>query len=170
MFALNKKVESIMKIERILFPTDFSEQSIAALEYASNLAASFGAILHIVYVNDLRDIVAKSAYTYPSFITAADRSAVKAELECIVPTIAGVVCEHHFVEGEPSARICALAESEHIDLIVMSSHGRTGLSRVMMGSVAENVLRHAACPVLIVRQPSTEQADTIKDAAACSHA
>jgi nucleotide-binding universal stress UspA family protein len=154
-----------MKIERILFPTDCSERSIAALDYASNLAMSFDAILHIVYVDDLRDIVAKSAYAYPSLITAVDRSEVKAALEGIVPTTAGVVYAHHFIEGEPSARICALAESEDIDLIVMSSHGRTGLLRLVMGSVAENVLRHATCPVLIIRQSSTKHANTLKSVA-----
>lgn len=159
-----------MKIKRILFPTDFSDRSAAALDYASNLAASFGATLHIVYVDDLGDLVAQSAYVYPSFIAAADRSEMKAQLEGTKPTIPNVAYVHHFVEGEPTARICALAEKEQIDLIVMSSHGRVGLSRLAMGSAAESVLRHASCPVLIVKQPSAEHINATTDVVACVHA
>jgi nucleotide-binding universal stress UspA family protein len=159
-----------MKIKSILFATDLSDQSTAALDYASNLAASFAATLHIVYVDDLEDLVAKSAaYPYPSFLTSADRSQVKAELQGVTPTVASVTCVHHFVEGVPSARICALAEQEHVDLIVMSSHGRTGLSRLMLGSVAENVLRHALCPVLIVKQSSSALGNSTRDVPTCSH-
>src|SRR5450755_2930454 len=109
-----------MKIDRVLFPTDFSDRSVAALDYASSLAAWFGAVLHIVYVDNLIDLVAKSPYTCPSFITSADRSEVKAELAGIIPTIANIACAHHFLEGEPAAEICTLVEKEHIDLIVMS--------------------------------------------------
>jgi universal stress protein A len=159
-----------MKIDRILFPTDFSNRSVAALDYASNLAAWFSATLHIVYVDNLIDIVAKSPYSCPSFMASTDRSQVKAELEGIIPTIANVACVHHFLEGGPAAEICAMIEKERIDLIVMSSHGRTGLSRLLMGSVAECVLRNAACPVLIVKQPLTEPAGITKDVAACVHA
>jgi universal stress protein A len=159
-----------MKIERILFPTDFSDQSVAALDFASDLAASFGAKLHIVYVDDLTSLIAKSPYVYPSFLTVTDRTAVKAQLKSVLPTIANVAFVHHFMEGEPSAGICALAEKERIDLIVMSSHGRSGLSRLLLGSVAENVLRHAVCPVLIVKQSPTAQAGTGEEVAAgCSH-
>jgi nucleotide-binding universal stress UspA family protein len=167
---VSKRIDGVMKIERVLFPTDFSERSIAALEYASALAASFDAVLHILYVDDLRDLIAKSAYAYPSLITAADRSEVKAKLEEVVPTLVGVAYVHHFIEGEPSVQICALAKSAHIDLIVMSSHGRTGFARLVMGSIAENVVRNATCPVLIVRQPNTDQADTKLNVAACNQA
>jgi universal stress protein A len=159
-----------MKIHRILFPTDFSDRSVAALDYASNLAAWLSATLHIVYVDNLIDLAAKSPYSCPSFVASTDRNQVKAELEGIIPTIANVACIHHFLAGGPAAEICAMVEKERIDLIVMSSHGRTGLSRLLMGSVAENVLRNAACPVLIVKQTSTEPAGTNKDVAVCIHA
>ena len=158
-----------MKIERVLFPTDFSERSAEALGYASSLAASFGAVLHVVYVDDLTDLIAKSAYVYPSFLAVADRSEVKAQLRRIVPNIPGVAYLQHFIEGEPSAAICRLAESEHVDLIVMSSHGRSGLSRLLLGSVAESVLRHAPCPVLIVKQAPAKQAKKSPELVVCSH-
>jgi universal stress protein A len=165
-----KKVEDIMRIKSILFPTDFSDRSAAALEYASDLAATFGATLHIAYVDELADLVARSAYPFPSFIRHADRSEVQAELQRILPTAANVKCTHHYVEGEPSTGICAIAEPERVDLIVMSSHGRSGISRGVMGSVTEDVLRHATCPVLVVNKSSTELANSTVDASACSHA
>ena len=62
--------------------------------------------------------------------------------------------EHHLVTGEPATAIVRLATSEQADLIVMATHGRSGLSRLLMGSVAEAVVRQAACPVLTLRQPS----------------
>ena len=67
------------------------------------------------------------------------------------------------VEGVPADEICTLAENENIDLIVMSSHGRTGLSRVLVGSVAEKVLRAAKCPVLIVKQPGNAEANVVTE-------
>jgi nucleotide-binding universal stress UspA family protein len=62
--------------------------------------------------------------------------------------------EHHYLKGIPVIEITGFAKREHVDLIVMASHGRTGLWRILMGSVAEGVMRKAACPVLIVKQPS----------------
>jgi universal stress protein A len=152
-----------MNIKRILFPTDLLDSSAAALKFATSLAASNGAVMHVVYVNDISDLIAKSAHTCPSFVAVMDRSEIKARLEGIKPILANIPCECHFVEGEPAAEICAIAEKEHIDLIVMSSHGRTGLSRVLMGSVAEGVMRRAKCPVLIVKQPAkhAEHGDAI---------
>ena len=61
--------------------------------------------------------------------------------------------------GEAAWEICHAAEREHADLIVMGSHGRTGLSHVLLGSVAERVVRHATCPVLVARMPKTEEAE-----------
>jgi nucleotide-binding universal stress UspA family protein len=68
-----------------------------------------------------------------------------------------VAYEHHYLRGSPVVEILNFAEDENIDLIVMASHGRTGLSRLLMGSIAEGVMRKARCPVLIVKQPAGEQ-------------
>ena len=135
-----------MKIKRILFPTDLSDCSLAALDYASDLAASWAAELHILYVDDLRDLVAMAAYSCPSFVASSARIELKERLEAIKPALANVPCHYHYIEGVPADEICALAENENIDLIVMSSHGRTGLSRVLIGSVAEKVLRAGKVP------------------------
>ena len=83
----------------------------------------------------------------------ADRSEVRQQLEQVKPTVPRVDYEHRYLEGGPVHEIVAFAEREHIDLIVMGSHGRTGLARLLMGSVAEGVARRAPCPVLIVKQP-----------------
>ena len=68
-----------------------------------------------------------------------------------------VPVETRVTVGEAVWEICRMAEQEHADLIVMGSHGRTGLSHVVLGSVAERVVRHASCPVLVVRLPQPEK-------------
>ena len=142
-----------MIIKHILFPTDFSDQSFAALDYASHLAASFGAELHFLYVEDLRHLLALAPYSCPSFTAAADQTITEHRLKSLQATVAGVRCFHHFLEGVPADEICTFVEKEHIDLIVMSSHGRTGLSHLFIGSVAEEVLQRAKCPVFVVKHP-----------------
>lgn len=143
-----------MTIHRILFSTDFSEQSFEALGYASQLAASFQAELHFVYVDDLAHLVALAPYCCQNFVPATDRSEMELELRRLKPTIPGVVSVYHYLEGQPADAICTLASTVQIDLIVMSSHGRTGLSHALLGSVAEEVMRRAPCPVFIVKHPS----------------
>jgi len=69
----------------------------------------------------------------------------------------GVSVKTQVAVGEAVWEICRLAEREHADLIIMGSHGRTGLSHVVLGSVAERVVRHAPCPVLVARMPKQEK-------------
>jgi nucleotide-binding universal stress UspA family protein len=64
--------------------------------------------------------------------------------------------EHHLITGDPATAVVQLAEEENVDMIVMGTHGRTGLSRLLMGSVAEAVVRKANCPVLTFKQPARE--------------
>jgi nucleotide-binding universal stress UspA family protein len=75
----------------------------------------------------------------------------------------GVVCKHRFFRGSPVVEILKFAQQAEIDLIVMGSHGRTGIFRLLMGSVAEAVMRKAPCPVLVVKQPvqATESGDDV---------
>jgi universal stress protein A len=148
-----------VNIKKILFPADFSESNASALAYATSLASTFGAELHIVHVDESENLMLVAepeGYAYAAAAVAENRKELKAQLEKIKPT-ANVSYRHHFLQGVASVEIRALAEREEIDLIVMSSHGRTGLSRLLMGSVAENVLRHAKCPVLILKLPAMEQ-------------
>ena len=143
---------------RILVPTDFSAPSDAALEYARTVATRFGASLHLLHVAE---------DPYRAFYTA----------EVFVPEIEGLreeildnvvgrlnqkvtpedVSELHMttdaVIGTPAWSIVEYAGAHDIDLIVMGTHGRGGMSHLVVGSVAEKVVRTAPCPVLTVRQP-----------------
>ena len=148
-----------MNIKRILFATDFSECSNAALEFASHLTSNTGARLYIVHVNGLLDVSIPSippvegGYYYDA-PWGYERHEVRERLTRNVPTVANVAYEHCYLTGSPVTQILKLAEREQIDLIVIGSHGRTGLSRLLMGSVAEGVVRSTQCPVLVVKQPS----------------
>jgi nucleotide-binding universal stress UspA family protein len=145
-----------MNIRKIVCPTDFSEYTEAALNYASVLAAETDAKLYIVHVDEYRDATAamgEAALAYPAAWAVEDRTEVRQHLDKVVPTRSGLDFEHRYLSGGPIREIVEFAEREHADLIVMGSHGRTGIGRLLMGSVAEGVARRATCPVLIVKQP-----------------
>ena len=152
-----------MNIKRILFATDFSECSSAALDVASRLASETGARLYIVHVNGLIEISIPAILpAEPAYYDAPwgyERREVRERLENIVPTVANVAHEHCYLTGSPVAGLLKCAQSQHIDLIVMGSHGRNGLSRLVMGSAAEGVMRGARCPVLIVKPPAAALKD-----------
>jgi nucleotide-binding universal stress UspA family protein len=76
-------------------------------------------------------------------------------LERRVPKAANVDCELHLLQGHPADEIVRLASGHMVDLIVVGTHGRTGLTRVLVGSVAESIMRHAKCPVLVVKADET---------------
>lgn len=156
-----------MKLHAILFPTDFSELNRAALQYASTLAAEAGAVLHIVHVHDPRDLseTTDDAASVYSTVWQQKLEVSRNLLDSVVPTTPGVVYEQHCPVGRSENEIVALATEIGADLIVMASHGRTGLSRLLMGSVAESVMRMAPCPVLIVRQPATAHREVANNAA-----
>jgi universal stress protein A len=147
-----------MDIKSILFPTDFSTYNEAALQYASRLAAESGATLHLVHVHDSRDLstsMGEAAYLYAEAWEKEQRRAER-QLKKIVPTDPAVKYEHHSLTGVPDSDIVGFAKDNNVDLIVMASHGRSGLTRLVMGSVAEAVMRMAPCPVLVVKQPQDE--------------
>jgi nucleotide-binding universal stress UspA family protein len=147
-----------MNSKNVLFPTDLSDYNGTALAYASVLAAESGAKLHILHVDDMQDVSADLVdlgYVYPTTWDDTERVKVREELKQITPTVE-VSFEHHCVRGTPAREIIEFAKCKGVDLIVMASHGRTGLARLVMGSVAEEVTRKAPCPVLIVKQPAVE--------------
>jgi nucleotide-binding universal stress UspA family protein len=146
-----------MSVKRILFPTDFSHFNDAALDYASTLAAEAGALLYVVHVDERYDLSAamgEAGYVYPMSYDDDDRTQIRNQLTNTVPTVPGVYYEHHYLQGSPVTEIVKFAKRERINLIVMASHGRTGLTRLLLGSIAEGVLRGAPCPVLVVKQPA----------------
>jgi universal stress protein A len=140
-----------MKAKKILFPTDFSPASQEALKWATSLARESGATLLIVHVEE-----PPMAYGGGELYLGVDetnRQELRKALAQVVPTDPNVPYEHKLLIGDPATSIVDLAESEGVDFIVLGSHGRTGLTRLLMGSVAEAVVRRAKCPVLTVKQP-----------------
>jgi nucleotide-binding universal stress UspA family protein len=151
-----------MEIRSILFPTDFSDCGNYALSYAASLARTFGASIICVHVIEpMVPTVGYSGMTEPLPIAdISDQLEDSAERE--LPKLAecdacaGLKVEELIVHGEAASEIVRVAKDRQVDLIVVSSHGRTGLGRILFGSTAEAVVRHAPCPVLVVK-PSLEQ-------------
>lgn len=140
-----------MKLRKILVPTDFSSRSDSALEYAAALARSGQADLLIVHVKERPEIVAETGMAgYPVDVDDAEARRLLADVK---PPGGPVGYSQHLLHGYPADEILKLAESEGVDLIVLGTHGRKGLSRLLLGSVAEAVVRRANCPVLSVKQP-----------------
>jgi nucleotide-binding universal stress UspA family protein len=144
-----------MEIRHILAPTDFSEFSKQAVEVASELAQKFKARLLLVHVVELPAYPIEGLV--PSrlggtFLEDLEEQAAL-ELEKVAPAAGGGKTEvaRRIVVGIPYAKIVEVARDENVDLIVMATHGRTGLGHILMGSVAERVVRTAPCPVLTLR-------------------
>ncbi len=148
-----------MKIERILFPTDFSELGQAAEAVACEFAEQFQAELHVLHVmSDLLLMMPRSAASVliaPKFLEDATHSA-EVEIQT-VPDPARKMSRpivRVVRSGIAFDTITKYAKDKAIDLIVIGTHGRTGLVHVLLGSVAEKVVQHAECSVLTVRNKS----------------
>jgi nucleotide-binding universal stress UspA family protein len=151
----NYESETAMNLQRIVFPTDFSGSNDAAFRYAQCLAAESGATLYIVHVDEPDEKSSTHSamdYMYSTPLGGNDRREIRERLRDIRPERDDVVYKHRYFRGTPADEILRFARLEDVDLIIMSSHGRTGLSRFLMGSVAEVVMRKSSCPVLIVKQ------------------
>lgn len=140
-----------MHVKRILFPTDFSTSSDAGLHQATALARDSGAALLIVHVEEPPVAYGGGEMYYG--VPNPDHAALHEMLQAVVPTSPDVKFEHRLIVGDPAAEIVRLAEAEKVDMIVMGTHGRTGLKRLLMGSVAEAIVRRAPCPVLTFKEP-----------------
>jgi universal stress protein A len=146
-----------MTAQRFLVPIDFSEDANQAVKYAIDLASKLGARMTLLHVIQLLpfgsgDMGVTVPYTYFQDLEADITSRMQAYLERV--TAAGLEGEIAVVRGVPFQEILETAKMQQVDLIIMGTHGRTGLQHVLMGSVAEKVVRLAPCPVLVVRQPT----------------
>ena len=152
-----------MQIRSILLPTDFSECANYALSYTASLARTFGArIVCLHVIEPIVPTVGYSGMTEP--LPIADISEqLEDSAERELPQLAGcdafngLEVEEVIVHGDAAAEIVRVAGEREVDLIVISSHGRTGLGRIIFGSTAEAVVRHASCPVLVVKPPPQEE-------------
>lgn len=145
----------IVNFKRILFPTDFSRASQHALGCATSLARATGATLIIMHVEEPPMAYGGGDLYYG--VDPTDRETLRRSLAEVKPLDATVPSEHKLLIGDPATAIVETADAEGADLIVIGTHGRSGFTRLLMGSVAEAVVRHAKCPVLSVRQPPKGQ-------------
>jgi nucleotide-binding universal stress UspA family protein len=144
-----------MIIRTILHPTDFSRYSENAWRVACSLARDYGANLLVLHVREVPVAVYGEFGTVPP--DTYDAEALRRELATVEPTVSGLSVERRLTEGNPAAEIVRVAKENNCDLIVLGTHGRTGLGRLLMGSVAEQVVRKATCPVLTVKTPIAEK-------------
>lgn len=139
--------------QRILVPVDFSDQTQAALAHARALARIYGArvdLLHVVEEAVLTQVYGIELVSDAvNDVTAGTRQALKDMMASGIGTLSGGAV--YVVVGEPAQSIARFAEQIDADLIVIPSHGRTGLHRIVMGSVAESVIRTASCPVFTMK-------------------
>ena len=134
----------------VLFPTDFSTASDAALSHAEALAKQSGAELLIIHVEEPPLAYGGGELYYGLPEPTSDR--IQKMLADVRPKDPGVKFKHRLMMGDPAGEIVRIAGEENVDSIVLGTHGRTGLSRLLMGSVAEGVVRRAPCPVLVYRE------------------
>ena len=146
---------------KILFPTDFSRTGDAALQLAASLARDSNGTLLIVHVEE-PPVAYGGGEMYYGMPDPATED-LERMLHNVTPGDSQIACEHRSISGDPATAIVRLAEEEGVDLIVMGTHGRTGLNRLLMGSVAEVIVRRAPCPVLTFREPGGRQ-DQAKEA------
>jgi len=141
-----------LKIKRILVPVDFSVHSIKALEAALSLARTFDANVTLVHI--VEQIIYPGDWMYPPIamtdFAAEQRAQISAKLKALAER--SNVITHEVVRlGRAWQEVVEVAKERKADLIVLATHGYTGLRHVLLGSVAEKILRHAPCPVLSIR-------------------
>lgn len=148
-------------VKSILMPTDFSDTSEEAVEYARLLADKFGATLHLLHVvqDPYTQPWGAEAYgvSLPNLLQEMEQNA-RARLETVLSEAERTKfnVQMEVKVGSPFVEIIRYATDKEIDLIVMGTHGRGAVAHMFLGSVAEKVVRKAACPVLTVRQPGHE--------------
>lgn len=141
-------------IRTILHPTDFSEESEDAFHFACSLARDFGAKLVVLYVMPFGTVQVVAFSQLGSLDESSNiRESFMKELKKIRSPDGSVAVEHRMEDGDEAKGILRVAHEIDADLIVMATHGRSGLARALMGSVAEYVVRRAECPVLTMSHP-----------------
>ena len=153
--------EHLLSFNTIVAPVDFSDPSVSALRYTASLAKVFGAeviLLHVV-----------EPFVFPaelSMVSQVDVSEIENEIETRAKTSLGRFASEYLqgiafrIEtkiGPAAETILLVAESNRADLIVIATHGHSGIKRLLLGSTAEKVIRHAACPVLTVRHHASTE-------------
>ncbi len=135
----------MIRVQKIVYPTDFSSYSNQAYFHALGMADAYGANLSIVYVYNPGGEGEDGS--------GSDRRYWRNQLEQIRPSNPNIRVQHVFLEGDPAGQIVRYADDIGADVIVLGTHGRTGVDRLVLGSVAEKVMRDSTCSVLVVKLP-----------------
>jgi len=147
----------VFQVHVILHPTDFSDYSTYAFRIATDLARQHGATVLVLHV---AETLGPANVTYGEAVSRLEpegyRQRLLDDLRRTVPPPAGVAVEYLVAGGDPAEEIARVAADRGSNLIVMGTHGRTGLERLLMGSIAEKVVRLAPCPILITKLPKNE--------------
>ena len=154
----------MLEIRSVLAPTDFSQHAARPVRYACELAARFGSVLHLLHI--LPDVIvpvgpdpALITTVPPEYYAETEAQSLEALAKVVDPSWDRPdEIEHAVLWGDPVDAVVRYATDNAIDLIVIATHGRTGLSHVLLGSVAEKIVREAPCPVLVLRERETHPA------------
>ena len=142
-----------ISVKNVLFATDFSPTSESALPYATAICRRFGGTLHVAHVlSDASLLLMTGGVDYVSVGTLYEdaHAAAQEKIQQITARAGGIPNRSYVRHGQVWTNLSSIVRENGIDLIVVGTHGRTGLGRLLLGSVAEDILRHAPCPVLTV--------------------
>ncbi len=151
--TLEEKATADLAFKNLLFATDFSATSEAARPYAAAICRRFGSTLHAAHVvSDASLLLMTGGVDYVSMGTIYEdaNTEAKEKLDQMAEHFEGIPYHAHVRHGSVWNSLAALVEENEIDLIVVGTHGRTGLGKLLLGSVAEQILHHAPCPVLTI--------------------
>jgi nucleotide-binding universal stress UspA family protein len=161
----------MIALKKILVPHDFSDTSMAAVRYAEALAHNFGAQIHLLHVSDKARF--EMVTEFPLGLDGTVDDAARERLLKILTPREQIEFRpiFEFRSGSPAAEIVKYAKETDVDLIVMGTHGRGLVAHVVLGSVAEKVVRTAPCPVLTVRNSQHEFVvpDTVEEQVVRAH-
>ena len=146
----------MINLKRVLIPTDFSETSAAALRYGIELARRFSARLYLFHVPPNPGEAADAEYPLGIFEIMHNDAHDRLRQLLTREEVSELRPECAMRIGMPAEEILKYAAEHEVDLIVIGTHGREGLARLLLGSVAETVVRRASCPVLTVHHPEHE--------------
>ncbi len=163
--ATEPKALDAISVKNILFATDFSATSDSALPYATALCRRFGSTLHAAHVlSDASLLMMTGGVDYVSMNTIYEdaHAEAKERLEQMAAHFPAIPHHSHVRHGQVWKSLAEIVEEQDIKLIVVGTHGRTGLGKLLLGSVAEDILRHAPCPVLTVG-PNVSGRDKLRE-------
>ena len=148
----------MIKLKKILYPTDFSESSLEAMKYAVSFARDYKArliLMHVVNEQIFSEGLNLPRLAAPEALEQELVAEAGRQMRTLIPADvrAGVDVEHVILRGMPFLEIIRYAKANEIDLIVIGTHGRSGMEHIIFGSTAEKVVRKAPCPVLSVKPP-----------------